>query len=138
MRASASAVVSSLARSAGLAFDDGRGPGGGFGGEPSGHDGGGPGGGGPGGNRDGHPGPPTVVPLVSYAELRGSDGALVKNLAQSSAAAVRKLDDTLKVTATAGRFWTTGSASGSGRWRVFAGPATGLSGDTVVVAVPLT
>jgi two-component system OmpR family sensor kinase len=79
------------------------------------------------------------VPLASYAELRGSDGAFVTGGGgQSSTAAVPKLDGTLKVTNSAGRFWTTGSASGSGRWRVFAGPATGLSGDTVVVAVPLT
>jgi two-component system, OmpR family, sensor kinase len=145
MRASASAVVPSLARSAGLSFDGdeggGGGPGSGFGGGPGrggGPEGGGPGGGGPHEGRDGHPGPPTVVPLVSYAELRGNDGTLVANLAQSSTAAVPKLDDTITVASSTGRFWSTGSASGSGHWRVYAGPASGLAGDTVVVAVPLT
>ncbi|HYT38249.1 MAG TPA: hypothetical protein VEN99_01995, partial [Acidimicrobiia bacterium] len=133
VRASASAVVPTLARKAGLApDDDGGGPGSGFGGDRPGHDGG------PGGGHDGRPAPPTVVPLVGYAELRGTDGVLVANFAQSSTAAVPKLDDTLEVTAAAGRFWTTGSAGGSGRWRIFAGPASGLLGDTVVVAVPLT
>src|SRR6266700_5128601 len=78
IRASASAVVSRLAGNAGLAYDDGHGQG--PGGGPPGHDGG-PGGGHDGG-RGGRPGPPTVVPLTSYAELRGSDGALVSNLAQ--------------------------------------------------------
>ena len=145
MRASASAVVPSLARNAGLAFDADRGgsggPGSGFGGGPGrvgGPGGGGPDGGGPHEGRDGHPGPPTVVPLVSYAELRGSDGTVVANLAQSSTAAVPKLADTISVSSGAGRFWSTSSVGGSGRWRVYAGPASGLAADTVVVAVPLT
>src|SRR5207253_513897 len=135
IRASASAVVSRLAGNAGLAYDDGAGPG--PGGGPPGHDGG-PGDGHDGG-RGARPGPPTVVPLVSYAELRGSDGTVVGTpLVGSSTAAVPKLDDTLKVTTGSGRFWTTGSASGSGQWRVYAGPAEHLAGDTVVVAVPET
>ena len=137
IRASASTVVGSLAHNAGLASDEGGGPGHGFGGGGPGHDGG-PEGGGPGGGRGDRPGPPTVVPLLSYAELRGSDGAFVTSVAQSSTAAVPKLDDTIKVTSGAGRFWSTGSASGSGRWRVYAGPAASLPGDTVVMAVPLT
>jgi two-component system OmpR family sensor kinase len=141
IRASAPAVVPQLAQNAGLASAGGSPPAG-FGGGGPGH-GGGPGGGdgdgdgGPGGGRD-HHGPPTVVPLVGYAELRGPDGTLVASVAQSSTAAVPKLDASLKVTGGNGRFWTTASASGSGHWRVYAGPAGGLAGDTVVVAVPTT
>ena len=137
LRASAPAVVPTLAAKAGLAYDeDGGGPGH-TGDGPGGGRGAGPGGG-PGGGHGGRGGPPTVVPLVGYAELRGSDGTVVASVAQSSTASVPKLDDSLQVDADAGRFWTADSASGSGRWRVFAAPAAGLSNDTVVMAVPLT
>jgi two-component system OmpR family sensor kinase len=137
LRGSASAVIPTLSTKAGLPSDGGGGSRGGPDGGPGhkdGSDGGGPGGG------HGRPGPPTVVPLVGYAELRGSDGALVSNFAfaESNTTAIPKLDTTLKVTETGGRFWTTASASGSGQWRVFAAPAAGLADDTVVVAVPLT
>jgi two-component system OmpR family sensor kinase len=137
IRASAPAVIPSLAGQVGLPFDGdgggGKGPGPGDGG----HHGGGPGGG-PGGEREGHPGPPAVVPLVGYAELRGRDGAVLTSVAQSSTAAVPQLDTTITETSGTGRFWTSGSAAGSGRWRVYAGPASGLPGDTVVMAVPTT
>jgi len=151
IRASAPAVVPQLAQNAGLAPAGGspaagfgaRGPGpdGGPGdGEAGGPNGSGPVGGpgaGPGGGRD-HHGPPTVVPLVGYAELRGTDGAVVASIAQSSSAAVPELDAAITATDGNGRFWTTASAGGSGHWRVYAGPADGLAGDTVVVAVPTT
>ena len=137
IRASAPAVVPQLARNAGLAFEDGGGGPGGFGGGP-GHVGGPGGGDGPGGGREDHHGPPTVVPLVGYAELRGADGAFVTSVAQSSTAAVPKLDTIIEAQGGNGRFWTTSSATGSGHWRVYAGPADGLAGDTVVVAVPTT
>ncbi|MDQ1514473.1 MAG: two-component system, OmpR family, sensor kinase, partial [Actinomycetota bacterium] len=138
IRASAPAVVPTLARKAGLAYDDGGSPGPGFGGAPPARTGGPDGGDSGDGGRGGRKGPPTVVPLVSYAELRGPDGTVLTNLAGSSTASVPKLDDTLKVTTGSGRIWTTGSASGSGQWRVYAGPADHLGGDTVVVAVPET
>jgi two-component system OmpR family sensor kinase len=131
VRASAPAVLPTLAEKAGLTSGDGE-PGPKFDGRGPGHKDG------PGGGRSGRPSPPPVVPLVSYAELRGSDGALVTNFAQSSAAAVPALDDTLTAGDGGGRFWTTGSESGSGRWRVYAGPAAGYAGYAVVVAVPLT
>ncbi len=145
IRASAPAVVPQLARSAGLTLAGGSPAQAGFGGGPGpGHDGGpgdgaqgGGGDGGPGGGRDDHHGPPPVVPLVGYTELRGADGAFVTSVAQSSTAAVPTLDATIEATR-AGRFWTTASATGSGHWRVYAGPADGLAGDTVVVAVPTT
>ncbi|HVW33801.1 MAG TPA: HAMP domain-containing sensor histidine kinase, partial [Acidimicrobiia bacterium] len=70
--------------------------------------------------------------------LRGNNGAVVADLAQSASAGVPRLDDELRVTDRAGRFWTAGTAGGAGQWRVYAGPATGLPGDTVVMAVPLT
>jgi two-component system OmpR family sensor kinase len=76
--------------------------------------------------------------LVGYAELRGPGGAFVTSVAQSSTAAVPKLDAGITVTDPGGRFWTTASAGGSGEWRVYAGPADGLAGDTVVLAVPTT
>jgi two-component system, OmpR family, sensor kinase len=122
VRASAPAVLPTLAERAGLADD--------------GHGRGGPGGG-PGGGRGGRPSPPTVVPLVSYAELRNADGVLVTSFAQSSSAAVPELDDTITASGN-DRVWTTGSASGSGKWRVYAGPADGYTGYSLVVAVPLT
>jgi two-component system OmpR family sensor kinase len=124
LRASAPAVLPTLAQRAGLAREgdprfDGRrredGPGG----------------------RGARPGPPAVVPLVSYAELRDGDGNLVTNVAQSSTAAVPDLDDSLP-DAGSGRIWTTGSEGGSGKWRVYAGPADGYRGYSVLVAVPLT
>ena len=131
LRASAPAVVPTLATKAGVAYDDGDHDH--FGGP------GGPGGrGGPSGGHDGRPGPPAVVPLVGYAELRGNDGTLVASVAQSTSAAVPTLADSISVASGSGRFWTTGSEGGSGTWRIYAGPADGLPGDTVVMAVPLT
>src|SRR5437773_5221899 len=82
IRASAPAVVPSLATKAGLAYDgDGASSGSGFGGGRPVHTGG-PGDGGPGGEREGRHGPPAVVPLVGYAELRGTDGTFVTRVAQ--------------------------------------------------------
>jgi two-component system OmpR family sensor kinase len=135
LRASAKPVVSQLARTAGIELaSTGGGSGRGFGGGPPGREGDG---GGPGG-RGGRPSPPTAVPLTTYSELRDASGALIATLAQSSSAAVPDLDDTLTETSAVGRVWSTGSAEGSGRWRVYAGLADGLDGNTVVVAVPLT
>src|SRR3954452_18784676 len=81
MRTSTPSVVSSLAHRAGLASDgdapghpDGHGPG-----RRDGSEGGGPG---------GHAGPPPVVPLAHYAELRSTDGAVVTSLVGSSTSAV--------------------------------------------------
>src|SRR5438445_2199422 len=140
VRASAAVVAGSLAHEAGLDFGGGGGPG--HGGAPPGRNGGGGdgggGGGGDGGGRGERPGPPTAVPLASYAELRDPTGAVIASIAQSSTSPVPKLDATLTVTSPSGRFFSTGSAGGSGRWRVYAGPADHLAGDTVVVAVPLT
>jgi two-component system OmpR family sensor kinase len=121
IRASALDVVPQLAEDAG--FGGGHGRDGGPGGR---------------GGRDGRPGPPTVVPYGTYVDLRDSSGAVVTNQVPSSSATVPKLDATITETRADGRFWDTGSVGGSGKWRVYAGPADGLTGDTVVVAVPLT
>jgi two-component system OmpR family sensor kinase len=133
VRASAGAVVPQLARTAGvdLISSGGTGPGGGG---PGGRDGGR---GGRGGG-EGRPAPPTAVPLATYAELRDPTGAVLASLAQSNTAAVPDLEAAVIETGAAGRFWSTGSATGSGRWRVYAGPADRLVGNTVLVAVPLT
>lgn len=127
VRASAPAVVPNLTRQAGLAIAGDGGPS--FDGRSHKDDG-------PGG-RGGRLSPPPVVPLVGYAELRDRDGTFVTSIAQSSTAAVPELDENLTASGT-GRIWTTGSASGSGEWRVYAAPAAGYSGYSVVVAVPLT
>jgi two-component system OmpR family sensor kinase len=139
VRGSATAVAPQLAHTAGVDLVDTGGAGAGFGG-PRGRDGGPGKDGGPGnaGGRDGRPAPPTAVPLATYAELRDSAGAVIASLAQSSTAAVPELDPVLKETHAGGRLWSTGSAEGSGRWRVYAGPAGSVAGATVVVAVPLT
>src|SRR5581483_5247035 len=71
LRASAPAVIPSLASKGGLAYADGDRPGDRFD-----HGPGGPGTGG----HDGRPGPPAVVPLVGYAELRGTSGAVVASV----------------------------------------------------------
>ena len=133
LRGSAGAVAEQLGREAGLAETRPVG-GSGFGGGPRGRDGGRGGDGGPGGR----PGPPTVVPYGTYSELRDASGAVVENIAQSSTAVVPDLDAALTETNPVGRYFSTGSAEGSGRWRVYAGPADRLTGYTVVVAVPLT
>jgi two-component system, OmpR family, sensor kinase len=133
LRGSAGAVAESLAREAGLSETrPGGGPG--FGSGPRGRDDGRDGGGG----RDGRPGPPTVVPYGTYSELRDSSGAVVENIAQSSTAPLPELNATMTERDSGGRFFSTGSAEGSGRWRVYAGPADRLADYTVVVAVPLT
>ncbi|HYH48148.1 MAG TPA: HAMP domain-containing sensor histidine kinase [Acidimicrobiia bacterium] len=127
VRASAPAVVGNLASRAGLTPAGDGGPR--FSGRGRKDDG-------PGG-RGGRLSPPPVVPLVGYAELRDQNGAFVTNIAQSSTAAVPALDNVLTAPSS-GRIWTTGSASGAGKWRVYAGPADGYAGYAVVVAVPLT
>src|SRR5437763_1499878 len=68
----------------------------------------------------------------------GSAGTVIADLPQSDTATVPKLDATLTEADAGGRLWSTGSVGGSGRWRVYAGPANRLAGDTVVVAVPMT
>ncbi|HKY75208.1 MAG TPA: HAMP domain-containing sensor histidine kinase [Acidimicrobiia bacterium] len=127
IRASASAVVPDLARTAGLELT-----GTGFGGGPPARDGGrdGRGGKGPG------PAPPTAVPLGTYSELRDPAGAVIKSIALSSTTGTPELNDVITETTPGGRFFN--SDFGSGAWRVYAGPADRLSGYTVVIAVPLT
>ncbi|HET7489784.1 MAG TPA: HAMP domain-containing sensor histidine kinase [Acidimicrobiales bacterium] len=72
------------------------------------------------------------LPYTTYSELRGTDGKVMSTGGLSSATSSPSLREVL--TADKGRFFTTGSTSGSGQWRVYAGPVSG--GGTVVVAVP--
>ena len=125
IRASATAVVPDLARTAGLEQT-----GTGFGGGPPGRDGDGRGG------KARRPAPPTAVPLGTYSELRDPAGIVIESIALSSTTGTPELNDALTETRPGGRFFN--SDFGSGAWRVYAGPADRLTGYTVVVAVPLT
>lgn len=79
-----------------------------------------------------------LVPYSTYSELRGPDG-IVKSTGQlASATATPALPKVLQ--AGRARFFTAGSASGSGRWRVYAAPVDGAGGSssgTLVIAVPM-
>jgi two-component system OmpR family sensor kinase len=83
---------------------------------------------------DGHgPGPRFALPFGVYAELRGPDGTVV-GPSQYSSDGRPDLPDTL--TRDHESLSTTGSAQGSGDWRVYAAPAERQPGYTVVLAVP--
>jgi two-component system, OmpR family, sensor kinase len=73
------------------------------------------------------------VPVSTYAELRDSSGAVT---ATSQLAGDDKPDLPVTIAVAQGdeRLFTTGSASGSGDWRVL---ATGDDDGTVVIAVPM-
>jgi len=84
-------------------------------------------------------GPPPLVPLATYAQLRDSSNHIVSEKRLSDSTATPRLPAVLHPgTAAHPRFFTTGSATGSGRWRVYVAPAPLGSGDTVVVAVPMS
>jgi two-component system OmpR family sensor kinase len=127
VRSSAPLVTSQLAEAAGLGGDQGG---------PKAPKHGGPGGeGGTGGRR---PPPPVRVPPGTYAELRDGTGTVLGRIALSDSSTEPKLPADLHATDPHGRLFSAASVSGSGRWRVYAGPAEHLAGDTVAVAVPLT
>ncbi|MDQ1396640.1 MAG: two-component system, OmpR family, sensor kinase, partial [Acidimicrobiaceae bacterium] len=104
--------------------------GGGGGGKPD--AGGGPGGAGPGGDgRSGDGGPPPLVPVATYSELRNSSGEVVTTVQLAASTAKPSLPEHVRAsTPSAARFFTAGSDQGSGHWRVYASPAT--TGTTVV------
>jgi len=83
------------------------------------------------------PGPRVVVPPNTYAELRDGDGKVIATVQVSGSTAQPQLSDQLQSTGTA-TYFDTGSASGSGDWRVYVGPTDPPSPNTLVVAVPLT
>jgi two-component system OmpR family sensor kinase len=108
-------------------------------GGPGGTGGGGPGDGGPGPAGDGRPRPPVLVPSGTYAELRDSKGAVVPGgvIEVSSSSSQPDLPSDIAVPDQGNRFFTTGSETGSGRWRVAVSPSGYHDGNAVIVAVPL-
>jgi two-component system OmpR family sensor kinase len=90
--------------------------------------------GGPGG---GHPRPPTVVPPTTYAELRSPTGAVLSTITLSSTTSVPDLPADLTAPPSGSHFFTTGSTTGSGDWRVSVSSSNQNDGNVVVVAVPL-
>jgi two-component system, OmpR family, sensor kinase len=95
--------------------------------------------GGDGGRRGGGPGgPPQPVALATYAELRDPAGTVLDRVELSDSTARPRLAAHLEAgTEARPRFLTTGSVSGSGRWRVSVSRADGPGGNVVVVAVPM-
>ncbi len=96
--------------------------------------------GGDGGGGRGPGGPPVVVPPGTYGELRDAAGKVVSGarVQASSSNAQPKLPTTLRAPGTSHRYFTTGSKTGSGQWRVYVAPEGGTDGESVVVAVPTT
>jgi two-component system OmpR family sensor kinase len=89
-------------------------------------------------NHNGGPRPPTIAPAGTYGQLRTDDGAIVSyKLPSLVTSSTPKLPSSLEGLPSHGRYFTTGSATGSGRWRVYA-MRDGGSGDVVIVATPLT
>jgi two-component system, OmpR family, sensor kinase len=128
IRSSATVVTGQLCESAGT----GCGP-------VPGHSGGNPSFGNPGGDGDGgHGGPPVVVPPGTYAELRDKSGKVLSTVQASDSVEQPKLAKNLKASGSEHRFFTTGSAKGSGDWRVLVTAADRPTGATLVVAVPTT
>ncbi len=87
-----------------------------------------------GGQRQGG-GPPDLVPFDTYAQLRSSSGTVLASIKLSSTSNRPQIH---AADVHVGRTFSTGSASGSTRWRVFVAAADRPAGAVVVVAVPLT
>ena len=89
-------------------------------------------------NRFGRGGPPTIIAPETYGGLIDSSGAVVTDIALSSSTSQPALPDTLPAAGPDGTFFTVGSTSGSGDWRVYLRAAERTPQDRVLVAVPLT
>ena len=76
------------------------------------------------------------MPPGTYGELRDPDGRPEVALPLGDDSSQPALPADLHESAARGRFFTTGSVAGPGRWRVYVGPADRLPGWTTVVAVP--
>ncbi len=92
----------------------------------------------PGGGR-GDPGEhPVNLPPDTYAELRSATGAVQACVHVINSTTQPDLPDVLKAPAGTRRYFTTGSVTGSGQWRVLVSGGAGTDGtQTVVVAVPM-
>ena len=86
------------------------------------------------------PRPPGRRPPGTYGELRDRDGTHARARVADVELDVRRPSSRQIPPRPAGqhRFFTTGSATGSGDWRVYVDAGRAPAGGTVVVAVPLT
>jgi len=83
------------------------------------------------------PRPPTIAPAGTYAQLRTEDGTVIPSkLPGAGTTSVPKLPTELENVTAKGRYFTTGSASGSGTWRVYV--RTGERGGVLILATPIT
>jgi two-component system OmpR family sensor kinase len=85
----------------------------------------------------GRPKPPTVVPPSTYAELRDASGTELSSIQLVDSTDQPDLAADLTPPATGTSMFTTGSASGSGEWRVAVTASGTGDGNTVIVAIPL-
>ena len=76
-------------------------------------------------------GGPVVAPTGTYAELRDAQGAVTSTLPTAEGQSP-ELPDAVE----RGRPFTVGSATGTGRWRVYAADAPGPDRGLVLVAIP--
>ncbi len=81
-------------------------------------------------------GPPRYIPPSTYAELRDKSGAILSTIHLIDSSSKPKLPDDLTATPGVNRYFTTGSVSGSGSWRVLVTADPSHATQTVVVAVP--
>jgi two-component system, OmpR family, sensor kinase len=99
----------------------------------------GPPGFGPGGNTGpdgGDHGRPVNLPPDTYADLRNQSGTVVACVHVINSSTQPDLPEVLKAAPGTKRYFTTGSVTGSGQWRVLV-TAAANSDRTVVVAVPM-
>lgn len=94
----------------------------------------GPGDGGPGEGAEG--GRPPRGELATYGEMLDNSGKVISTWQLTSSGRQPRLSPSLRPTDNRPRLSTVGSVSGSGSWRVYAGPAQGYPGDTVIIAIP--
>ncbi|MCU1352623.1 MAG: histidine kinase [Acidimicrobiales bacterium] len=82
--------------------------------------------------------PPEVVGVDTYGELRNASGQRTSSTVRlSSTSATPALPTVLDASGRDGRFLTSGSTTGSAKWRVFVAREGGPSSSVVVVALPL-
>jgi two-component system OmpR family sensor kinase len=84
----------------------------------------------------GRGGPPVVVPPGTYAELISAEGVVLSHIQLSNDSAQPKLPKSLPPATPAGHFFTVGSSSESGSFRVF--EVAGRNQGTTIIAIPTT
>ncbi|HEX3393087.1 MAG TPA: HAMP domain-containing sensor histidine kinase, partial [Acidimicrobiales bacterium] len=82
-------------------------------------------------------GPRGPAPIDTYAELRNEAGVQMTHVQLSGSTSVPRLPSVVTAEPGTHRFLTTGSARGSGDWRVYVTTDFASPGHTVVVAVPM-